>query len=262
VSDQSPASQHVRVHVDDGIMDLVLDRPERRNALSLAMYEALTAALQQASQDAAVRLVRIRGAGGTFTSGNDLKDFQSQIPGEDGGAIGAFLRVLATFEKPLLAVVEGHAVGIGTTLLLHCDLAIAASDATFKLPFTSLGLVPEAGSSLLLPALAGHRQAAQLLLLGEAFDAQTARECGILSEVVAPEELEARVQARSQRLVELPLGALVATKRLMKAAQRPALLQAMRDEGREFLARLSSPEAMEAFMAFFQKRKPDFRSLG
>ena len=248
------SSPHVRYHLDGAVLDLVLDRPERKNALSVAMYTALAEGLAWASAAAQVRVVRFRGAGGTFTSGNDLQDFMQNVPGEDGGPVGAFLRALVAFDKPLLALVQGHAVGIGTTLLLHCDLVVAAQDAKFRLPFVSLGLVPEAGSSLLLPALCGHRQAAALLMLAEPFDATTAQRCGIVNEVLPPEQAAARLDAMTATLAAHPPGALQATKRLMKAGQAPALAAAMQAEGAEFLARLQSPEAMEAFMAFFARK--------
>lgn len=253
---------HVRAELVDGVLDLVLDRPSRKNALSVAMYAALSQALAQASVDPQVRVVRLSGAGGTFTSGNDLQDFMQNLPGEDGGPVGDFLRALVAFNKPLVAQVQGHAVGIGSTVLLHCDFALAAADTVFRLPFVSLGLVPEAGSSLLLPAIAGHRKAARLLMLGQAFDAATALDCGLLSDIVAPEELQARSEVLVRQLADLPAGALQATRRLMRAPVQAALGQAMAEEGGEFITRLSSPEAMEAFMAFFEKRAPDFRKLG
>ncbi|MCB9778442.1 MAG: enoyl-CoA hydratase [Alphaproteobacteria bacterium] len=255
------ASEHVRVTVEDGVMAIVLDRPSRKNALSRAMYTAMADALARAGADPAVRCVRLSGAGGVFSSGNDLQDFMEDPPGPDGGPIGAFLRVLVGFEKPLVAAVSGHAVGIGTTVLLHCDLAWADDTATFKMPFTSLGLVPEAGSSLILPAMVGHRRAAELLMLGRSFDAATAAELGIVNGVCEADALDATVDQAVAELVALPAGALRATKRLMKGRDRAGLEAAMADEAGEFIARLQSPEAMEAFMAFFQKRQPDFRQF-
>ncbi len=254
-------SDNILVRTTDGVMHLVIDRPDRKNALSTAMYAALAAGLDAAAADPQVRAVHITGAADTFTSGNDLQDFMNNPPGADGGPVGDFLRALVGFDKPLVATVRGHAVGIGTTMLLHCDFVLAAADTTFRLPFVRLGVVPEAGSSLLLPALCGHRRAAELLMLGDDFDAATARDCGIVNQVLDADALSAAGDALLARLVALPTGALQATKKLMRAPIRASLHDAMSAEGEEFIARLSSPEAMEAFMAFFQKREPDFRSL-
>lgn len=260
---QPPASSspHIRFEAGDGVLDLIIDRPERKNALSRAMYSALVQGMEFAAAEPAVRVLRIRGAGGTFTSGNDLRDFQEGGFALDGGPVGAFLAALVGFEKPLVAAVSGHAIGIGTTMLLHCDLVVAADTTTFRMPFVSLGLVPEAGSSLLLPAMVGHRKAARLLMLAEPFDAATALDCGIVGEVLPESAVEPRLDELSRTLVHLPAGALRQTKKMMKAAQREPLMAAMAVEGQEFLSRLGSPEAMEAFMAFFQKRAPDFRSI-
>jgi enoyl-CoA hydratase/carnithine racemase len=246
----------------DGVMRLVLNRPERRNALSIEMYEVLTAALREASADPAVRVVTLSGAGGHFTSGNDLSDFMANPPTADGGPVFEFLSTLVVFEKPLVAGVQGAAVGIGTTLLLHCDFVYAAPTSRFRLPFVNLGLVPEAGSSLILPLLCGHVRAAELLMLGGDFDAATADRLGLLNGVVPVEGLSAAVDSVASRLCDQPLASIIATKRLMKAPQREALKAAMTAEGATFVERLSSPEAIEAFTAFFEKRKPDFRQFG
>lgn len=259
-----PASCSPNIHfLDlDGAVELRIARPERKNALSREMYAALAQGLAHAAADPGIRAVLLRGEGGSFTSGNDLRDFQAGGFELDGGPVGDFLRAVVGFSKPLVAAVEGHAIGIGTTLLLHCDLVVAAHTARFQLPFVRLGLVPEAGSSLLLPLMAGHRKASRLLLLGEPFDAATALDVGIVGELVEPEALHARAEALVAALVALPAGALRESKRLMKAPVRAQLEAVMQAEVQEFVARLGSPEAMEAFLAFFEKRAPDFRRLG
>ncbi len=251
----------IRSSLEDGILSLVIDRPQRKNALDLAMYRALVAGLDQATADPAVRVVTITGAGGVFTSGNDLADFQANPPTPEGGPVIDFLDRLVRFEKPLLAGVEGPAVGSGVTMLLHCDLVYAADTARMRLPFVNLGLVPEAGSSFLLPLVCGHVRASELLLLGGDFGAAKALELGLINAVVSPAELPATLAAAANRLADQPLGSLIATKRLIKAPQRAALEAAMRAEGAEFFERLSSPEAMEAFISFFEKRKPNFRQI-
>ncbi len=254
-------SAHVRRTLDDGVLHLLLDRPERKNAISTDMYAALAAGFAEAERDPSVRVVHVSSTGDSFTSGNDLQDFMSNPPGEDGGPVMDFLRALVTLDKPLVATVQGHAVGVGTTMLLHCDFVLAAADTGFRLPFVRLGVVPEAGSSYLLPAICGHRQAARLLMLGEPFGADEALAAGIVTEVLPADQLAARSAALLDQLVALPTGALQATKKLMRAPVRAVLEEVMRAEGHEFLARLQSPEAMEAFMAFFQKREPDFRQF-
>lgn len=252
----------VLVHDEDGVRWMRINRPERRNALTQEMYTLLANALDGADSDPAVRVLVLQGAGGAFTSGNDLSDFLSSPQAGLEGPVADFLAALVRLDKPLVVGVQGAAVGVGATLLLHADVVIAATDATFLFPFTNLGLVPEAGSSLLLPLLCGLQEASALLLLGERFDAARAHQLHLVHRVVAVDSLEAEVLSVARTLADKPLGALVATRRLLRAPQRERLRQVMASEGEEFVARLSSPEAVEAFTAFFEKRKPDFRKLG
>jgi len=248
---------HISVSTRDRVLTIRMDRPEKKNALTRAMYVGMIEALQQAEAEANVRVVLIAGAGDCFTAGNDLADFASARPGESSPAI-TWLQTLAAARKPVVAAVSGVAVGIGTTMLLHCDLAYAASSARFQLPFVNLGLCPEAGSSVLLPALMGQRRAADLLYFGEPFGAETARELGIVNEVVAPEELAARAETRAHQLSEKPPSALRTTKALLKHSAAGTIADAMARETQQFAALLQGPEAKEAMMAFLQKRKPDF----
>jgi enoyl-CoA hydratase/carnithine racemase len=251
-------SQHVAVHMRDRVMEVELARPERKNALTFDMYEAMSGALAAADADPAVRAVLVRGARDCFTAGNDLKDFLERPPhGEDSPAF-RFIRMLPEFSKPLIAAVNGPAVGIGTTMLLHCDLVYAAPGARFQLPFVPLGVVPEAGSSFLLPLIAGWQRAAELVLLGQPFDAEKALAAGFVTDIVPEAELFERARAAAQALAALPPAAVRAAKALMKKPLREALAAAMQEEGRIFRERLRSPEAREAMTAFFEKRKPDF----
>ncbi|MEQ8980627.1 MAG: enoyl-CoA hydratase [Deltaproteobacteria bacterium] len=248
----------VRTELEDGVFTVTLDRPQKKNALTLAMYEGLVDAYTKASEDPAVRVVLLRGEGGTFTAGNDLMDFMQDPPKDDDSPVARFLKVLVSFAKPAVAAVEGHAIGLGSTLLLHTDLVYAAADAKFRLPFVNLGLVPEGASSYLLPRTAGWRLTAELVYFGEPFDAETAQRAGLVNRIVAPGEVVAVATERAQALAKKPIGALMDAKRLLLAGQRDATEGALRREGEIFTSRLTSPEAMEAFTAFFERRDPDF----
>jgi enoyl-CoA hydratase/carnithine racemase len=247
----------INVQTTDGASEIVLQRPQRKNALTLAMYAALSEALEVAGRDAAVRAVLFRGEGGSFTSGNDLGDFMQSPPTDDNSPVMRFLTALARFEKPIVAAVEGHAIGIGTTLLLHCDLVYAAPTARFQLPFVNLALVPEAASSFLLPRLVGHARASELLFFGEPFDAAAARELGIVNAVA--DDVLGHARARVRALVEKPAEALKLTKRLLKEPLAGDIPSRMRAEGALFIERLASAEVREAITAFFEKRPPKFR---
>lgn len=250
-------TQHVRVTTADRVTTIRLDRPDKKNAITTEMYVALVAALEAAAADPAVRAVVLGGTRDCFTAGNDLGDFVRLAQGGgDAGPGHGFLHTLAGFDKPLIGAVAGIAIGIGTTMLLHCDLVYAAPTARFRTPFVDLALVPEAGSSLLLPALVGARRAAQLLLLGEQLDAQTALAWGLINGVVDDPDAAAAVAAG--KLASLPPGALRATKALTRRASRDAVAETMRVELEAFAERLRSPEAMEAFQAFLTRRPPDF----
>jgi enoyl-CoA hydratase/carnithine racemase len=250
-------AEHIVVSVQDRILTLRLDRLEKKNALTRGMYMGMIEALQQAESDSNVRVVQIMGTETCFTAGNDLVDFANARPGETSPAI-LYLQALAGLQKPVVAAVGGVAVGIGTTMLLHCDLVYAAADARFQLPFVNLGLCPEAGSSTLLPALMGHRRAAELLFFGEPFSAETAQSLGIVNTVVSSNELVSATTAKSQQLAEKPPSALRTTKALLKRGSAGAIADAMTKETEQFAALLQGPEAREAMMAFMQRRKPDF----
>ncbi len=243
---------------DGRVLTLVFSRPERKNALTLDMYDTLAALLRGAASDREIRVVVLTGAGDVFTSGNDLSDFMKRPPTSTDTPVFRFLEAVARFPKPLLAAVNGAAIGVGTTVLLHCDLAYAAEGAVFQMPFTQLALVPEAGSSYLLPRTLGHRRAAELLLLGGKFDALTAQEAGLINHTLPADELMGFVAEQAATLAALPPAAVETSKRLMKAPFADTLDAVMRSEGAAFMERLASAEAAEAMGAFFEKRAPDF----
>jgi enoyl-CoA hydratase/carnithine racemase len=242
----------------DRVLCIRINRPHKKNAITVAMYAAMADALESAAGDPTVRAVLIQGNDEMFTAGNDLVDFDN--PGQSEGTPPAFrfLNAISNAPKPLLAAVTGPAVGIGTTMLLHCDLVYAGQSARFSLPFVNLGLCPEAASSYLLPRLVGHRRAAELLMLGEPFSAERAREIGIVNEILLDAEVIAYAHAQAQRLAAKPPASLRATKQLMKAEVAPLIKQAMQAERAQFTSLLIAPEAREAFKAFFEKRKPDY----
>lgn len=249
---------HVKTSATDGVLTLVIDRPEKKNALTDAMYAALADALERAEVDPAVRAVLIRSEGDMFTAGNDVGEFAAAGAGGSGPRnVTRFLRALAAVGKPVVAAVQGRAVGVGTTLLLHCDHVVLADDAQLTTPFVSLALVPEAASSLLLPARIGHVRAYAMFAAGEAVGAGDAVSWGLANTVVPLSDLVPTAEAFARRLAAQPLGALVATKRLMREAE--AIAARMDVESRQFAERLASPEAQEAFLAFAQRRAPDFR---
>ncbi len=255
-SSESPA--HVQAETRDGILTISLHRPEKKNALSLAMYVAMTAALRAGQSDRAVRAIVLQGTADCFTSGNDIADFVSGPTPERLAPIFDFLGTISAYEKPIVAAVNGLAVGIGTTMLLHCDLVCAGESARFQLPFVNLGLVPEAASSLLLPRLAGSQRAAELLMLGEMFSAATAREIGLANRVTADAECQAAAREFAAKLVAKPAAALRLTKSLLKKGSAALVREVITEEGRLFAGCLQSPEAAEAFTAFHERRKPDF----
>ena len=248
----------IQYEVRDQVAHLVINRPDKRNALTTPMYLQLTAFLAEAEHDPAVRVILFRGEGGHFSAGNDLADFLNQPPIDADSPVMKFLFAVAAAHKPLVAAVEGVAVGIGTTLLLHCELSYAARDAKFSLPFVNLGLVPEAASSLLLPNVCGHARAAELLLLGEPFTADTAKDCGIITGITGVGEAQAAAEQVAGKLAQKPPAALRASKALLKRHWRGAVSDALLVEAAEFKQRLQSPEAKEAFKAFLEKRAPDF----
>lgn len=251
-------SQFIRIEQTGGIFRIEMARPEKKNALTAEMYQALANALADAEADPAVRVILISGAGGNFTAGNDLADFLDQPPMDENAPVFQFLNGFASLQKPFVAAVEGVAVGVGTTILLHCDLAYAGASARFALPFANLGLTPEAASSLLLPLRTGHARAAEMLMLGEPFSAQTALETGIINAVLPDGQVLTHALERCRKLIAQPAASLRLTKQLMKNAQQSLIRETMSVEAGIFRQRLVSPEAKEAFAAFFEKRKPDF----
>jgi enoyl-CoA hydratase/carnithine racemase len=248
----------VVVETADGLTRIELARPEKKNAITTAMYEQMATALEDAETRADVRVVLLHGHPQIFTAGNDLEDFMKHPPQDDSAPVFRFMRAVLTFEKPLLAAVTGVAVGIGTTLLLHCDLAYAADNAQFSLPFVNLGLCPEFGSSLLFPQMAGYHRAAEKLMLGDPMSAADALELGLVNRLLPPDEVIGYALKQAARLSALPPGALRTTKRLMRAPMAAALQAQIAEESRQFARLLQSAEAREAFSAFFERRKPDF----
>jgi enoyl-CoA hydratase/carnithine racemase len=244
----------IAVARDGAIVTLAIARPARRNALTWEMYDALDAALAQAEADETVRVVVVRGTEDAFSAGNDLEDFLLRPPSGHDAPVFRFLERVAGAAKPLVAAVNGPAVGIGTTLLLHCDLVFAGEGARFALPFVKLGLVPEFASSYLLPLVAGMSRARELLLLGEPFDARAAFEAGIVTRVVPDAEVQARAAEAAARLAALPPEAVRATKALLRAPHRDAVSRQLRAEGDIFREMLARPEAREALAAFLAKR--------
>uniref|UniRef100_UPI0025EC8189 enoyl-CoA hydratase n=1 Tax=Limnohabitans sp. Rim8 TaxID=1100718 RepID=UPI0025EC8189 len=248
-------------HTDAGVMTITFNRLDKKNSITSSMYSAMADAVSQAAADSAVRVVVFQGHESIFSAGNDIGDFLNQPPSTQESPVFRFLRGIATFEKPLMAAVAGPAVGIGTTMLFHCDLVYAGDNAAFSMPFVNLGLCPEAASSLLAPRMFGYHRAAEALLMGEPFFAEAAQEVGLVNRVVPPTEVNGYAQAQARKLAAKPLTSLIATKRLMKGGDQQAVLQKMDEEGQSFGRMLREPAAKEAFGAFMEKRKPDFSKL-
>ena len=242
----------IEVRSADAITHIRLNRPEKKNALTVAMYSDLADALEGAALNPAIRIVTIAGTRDAFSAGNDLSDFLSRPPSGGDAPVLRFIRAAAEFPKILVAGVSGPAVGIGTTLLLHCDFVVATPSAHFVMPFVALGVVPEAGSSLLLPRLIGRQLAAKHLLLGEPFDADTAVRYGLVSAIVDEAALETSLQSLADRLAAQPPEALLITKALLAAEPEPVAAR-VEKEGRLFAERLVSQEAMQAFAAFLSR---------
>ena len=248
----------ILVHTEAGVMTLTLNRVDKKNSITAAMYSTLADALDQAKADAAVRVVLLQGDATVFSAGNDIGDFLHKPPAGQDSPVFRFLHGIAAFPKPIVAAVCGPAVGIGTTMLLHCDLVYAGDNAAFALPFVNLGLCPEAASSLLVPQMFGYHRAAEALLLGEPFLAEAALEVGLVNRVVPPTEANAIAQAQARKLAAKPISSLIETQRLMKKGQAALVAQQMTEEGAVFGRMLGEPAAREAFTAFMEKRKPDF----
>ena len=248
-------------HIDQGVMTLTFNRLDKKNSITAAMYASLADAVENAQINAEVRVVLIQGHETIFSAGNDIADFLNRPPSGHDAPVFRFLRAIAGFGKPLLAAVAGPAVGIGTTLLFHCDLVYAGDNAAFSMPFVNLGLCPEAGSSILVPQMMGYHRAAEALLMGEPFMAEAAQEVGLVNRVVPPTELNSYAQAQARKLAAKPLSSLVETKRLMKMGQSAQVLAQIEAEAASFGRMLQAPAAREAFGAFMDKRRPDFSKL-
>jgi enoyl-CoA hydratase/carnithine racemase len=251
----------ILTHTENGVTTLTFNRLEKKNSITAAMYAALADGLAAAAADPAVRCVVFQGHETVFSAGNDIADFLGQPPAGPDAPVFRFLHQLAQFPKPLLAAVCGPAVGVGTTMLFHCDLVYAGDNAAFSMPFTNLGLCPEAASSLLVPRMFGYHRAAEALLLGEPFMAEAALEVGLVNRVLPPGEVNAYAQGVARKLAAKPPSALLETKRLMKQRYAQQVLDTMAEEGAVFSRLLREPAAREAFTAFMENRKPDFSRL-
>jgi enoyl-CoA hydratase/carnithine racemase len=240
------------------ILRIQLNRPKRRNAMTSAMYVALASILNEAANDENTRVVLWHGAGESFCAGNDIEDFLKNPPGPGESPQAQLMKALVQFDKPLIAAVRGAAVGGGTTMLLHCDFVYAGETAKFQMPFINLALVPEFGSSRIVPGRIGHVRAAELILLGLPYDARRALELGLVTQVVPDQDLLSLATATAQELAAKPAGALQASKRLMKRSFREQIKAAMETENEEFSEQVRSEDAKEALTAFLEKRKPDF----
>ena len=248
----------IRAKTENRVARIAFDRPDKKNAITRDMYTQLAQALRAADADAEVRALLLHGSADCFTSGNDINDFLKGPLGGEGSPTWQLFQALPKLAKPIVAAVGGPAVGIGTTMLLHCDLVYAAANARFQMPFVPIGIVPEFGSTFILPLLAGYQRAAEVLMLGQPFSAQKAYELGIVTAVVPQEDLFKEAEKAAATLAGLPRESLRFTKRMMRAAHEKIISERIVEEGREVLERLRSPEAKEAMSAFLEKRKPDF----
>lgn len=254
-------SQDILSHLEGSILTLTFNRLEKKNSITAAMYQQLADALVAAKDDAAIRVVVFQGHETIFSAGNDLSEFLNSPPAGGNSPVFQFLDVISQFPKPIVAAVCGPAVGIGTTLLLHCDLVIAGDNAAFSMPFVNLGLCPEAASSFLVPQMMGYHRAAEALMLGEPFLAEAALEVGLVNRVVPPSEATRVAMQWAQKLSAKPITSLMETKRLLKKANAAHLQDVMADEGKSFSRMLQEPAAKEAFTAFMARRRPDFSSV-
>jgi enoyl-CoA hydratase/carnithine racemase len=252
----------IKTRTENDVAFVEIARPERKNALTVEMYGQLADAFGGAGQDASVRAIVLHGSPEVFCAGNDLQDFLQRPADLAESPAARFMRALAAAEKPVVAAVNGAAVGIGTTLLMHCDLAYCADNAMFSMPFVALGICPEFSSSLLLPLNAGYHRAAEKLLLSEPISAEEALEMGLVNRILPPGEVLDYATRQARRFSALPPASVRETKRLLKAGWRSAVEQAMAEEGRVFAKLLHSDEAREAIGAFLERRKPDFSRFG
>ena len=254
-------TKDILVHTEAGVTTITINRVDKKNSITTKMYASMADALAAAEQDASVRVVVFQGDVAIFSAGNDIGDFLQQPPATQDSPVFRFLHRLSAFPKPVIASVCGPAVGIGTTMLFHCDLVYAGDNAAFSMPFVNLGLCPEAASSLLVPQMLGYHRAAEALLLGEPFFAEAALEVGLVNRVLPPTECNGVAQAQAKKLAAKPLSSLIETKRLMKKHQLPQIAAVMAEEGASFGRMLREPAAREAFGAFMEKRHPDFSKV-
>ena len=253
---------YIEVEQVEAVMRIAINRPEKKNALTSEMYNALADAFERAESDKSVRVILLYGKGDAFTGGNDLQDFMEKPwKGQATPPAVRFINIVAHAKKPIVAAVHGLVVGVGTTILLHCDLVYAAAESRFIMPFIALGIVPEAASTVLLPLLVGRQRASELFMLGSPLTAQRAFEIGIVNAVLSPEQLFPTAIAVTQVLAEKPAAALRACKELMKRPYAAEVERALREEVEVIAERLESPETREALNAFLEKRKPDFRNF-
>jgi enoyl-CoA hydratase/carnithine racemase len=248
----------IKTETAEGVARIEIARPEKKNALTVAMYQQMADAIVAAHEDGTVRAIVIHGQPEIFTAGNDLEDFMKNPPTGMDAPVFQFMMALGMAEKPVVAAVNGAAVGIGTTLLAHCDLAYCADNAMFSMPFVSLGLCAEFGSSLLVPLAAGYHKAAEKLLLGEPMSAEEALEMKLVNRILPPNEVLDYAIKQARRFNNLPPTSVRETKRLMKAGWKSVTEKIIADEAQTFARMLKSAEAKEAFSAFFERRKPDF----
>lgn len=254
-------SDFIKAVVEEKILSLTIDRVDKKNALDLAMYQALANAVESANDDDNIRVILIKGAGDSFCSGNDIKDFLKNPPADESSPVLQFVRAMINAEKPIVAAVNGIAVGIGVTMLLHCDLVYAVEEARFQMPFVNIGLCPEAGSTHILPALMGHQKASELLLLGNMFDVDTAIDVGIVNHKVKLPELEKITKDVVLKISKQPPAAIKTTKKLLRAAMHEQIQMAAGRENQSFIPMLNGAECKEALTAFMEKRPADFSNF-
>lgn len=251
-------SEHIITEANNNILRIEINRPKKRNAITIDMYRAMAKAIKQGDQNPSIRVILLHGQKEIFTAGNDLKDFQNLPPSDGLNPVGNFMKAVTDTKKPLIAAVSGYAVGIGTTMLFHFDLVYAGTNAKFQFPFVSLGLCPEFGSTFLLPRLAGHQRAAELFFFGDFFTAEEANRIGLVNKIFQVEQLLDNTLSEAQRLANQPPASVRLTKSLMKQNIPVNIDEIIGYEGAQFMRRLKSPEAKEAFSAFYERRKPDF----
>ncbi len=255
------SANDILIDTEAGVTTLTFNRVDKKNSITRAMYSRMADTLASAQADPAVRVLLIQGDASVFSAGNDISDFLQPQPSGVDSPVLRFLHGIASFPKPIVAAVCGPAVGIGTTMLLHCDLVYAGDNAAFSLPFINLGLCPEAASSLLLPQMLGYRRAAEALLLGEPLLAETALDFGLVNRIVPPTQANAIAQAQARKLAAKPMQSLLETKRLMKHGQATLVREQMAEENAVFARLLGAPAAREALAAFMEKRRPDFSKI-